>query len=289
MALKEVALAPDGVAQTESLFFHAGAAGVKRIVFSLTALPVEESAANNAMDRLVTVSGDKRRILYVEGEPRWDHKFLRRAAEGGHALQVVSMLRTTDDKIYRQRIANPSEHADGLPVKVEDLFGYDRIVIGSVEAGYFTPAQQELLRAFVDRRGGGTLFLGGRFALSDGGWDGVERIGVDAYVSCQCEEKLSSRLGDGAANTGGCRRLGASSDRRPCEKRCPVEKAALHDGLPGCGYAQAGGDGAGTECNRPWDASSSGDAARWARADGGAANLRDVALADEPGAWGSDV
>ena len=101
MASKEVTLALDGVAQTETLFFHAGAAGVKRIVFSLTSLPGEESAANNAMDRLVTVSGDKRRILYVEGEPRWEYKFLRRAAEGDHALQVVSMLRTTENKIFR--------------------------------------------------------------------------------------------------------------------------------------------------------------------------------------------
>ena len=30
--------------------------------------------------------------------------------------------------------------------------------------------QQELLREYVDRRGGGILFLGGRSALSDGGW-----------------------------------------------------------------------------------------------------------------------
>jgi uncharacterized membrane protein len=171
LASKEVTLAPDGVAQTETLFFHAGAAGVKRIAFSLAALPGEENAANNAMDRLVTVSGDKRRILYVEGEPRWEYKFLRRAAEDDRALQVVSMLRTTENKIYRQGIANPAELADGFPVKAEDLFGYDGIVIGSVEAGYFTPVQQELLREFVDRRGGGVLFLGGRFALSDGGWN----------------------------------------------------------------------------------------------------------------------
>ena len=37
-------------------------------------------------------------------------------------------------------------------------------------ADYFTPLQQELLREYVDRRGGGILFLGGRDSLSDGGW-----------------------------------------------------------------------------------------------------------------------
>ena len=40
----------------------------------------------------------------------------------------------------------------------------------SVEAGYFTPGQLQLIREFVDRRGGGLLLLGGRFSLADGGW-----------------------------------------------------------------------------------------------------------------------
>ena len=53
----------------------------------------------------------------------------------------------------------------------EDLFAYQGLIIGSVEAGYFTPGQQELIREFVDRRGGGLLLLGGQFSLADGGWN----------------------------------------------------------------------------------------------------------------------
>ncbi len=170
LAEREVTLGPDGVTQTETIFFSAGPAGVKQLSFAVAPLPGEESAANNAMERLVTVSGQQRRILYVEGEPRWEYKFLRRAAEDDHQLQVVSMLRTTENKLYRQGIKDPNELADGFPVRPEDLFAYDAIIIGSVEANYFTPGQQELLREFVDRRGGGLLFLGGRFALSNGGW-----------------------------------------------------------------------------------------------------------------------
>ena len=47
---------------------------------------------------------------------------------------------------------------------------YSGIIIGSVAADYFTPLQQELLREYVDQRGGGVLFLGGKDSLSDGGW-----------------------------------------------------------------------------------------------------------------------
>jgi hypothetical protein len=170
LASRVVNLDKDGVDQSETMFFNAGDAGVKSIGFALEPMTGEENSANNAVTRLVDVSGESRRVLYVEGEPRWEFKFIRRAEAQDKDVQIVSMLRTTENKIYRQGIADPSELADGFPVKAEDLFKYDAVVIGSVEAGYFTPVQQELLREFVDKRGGGLLFLGGRFSLGDGGW-----------------------------------------------------------------------------------------------------------------------
>jgi len=170
LASKEVTLAPDGVGMDETMFFNAGEAGVKSIGFALEPLPGEENTLNNAMTRLVDVSAEPRRILYVEGEPRWEFKFIRRAEAEDKGVQIVSMLRTTENKIYRQGISDPSELADGFPSKAEDLFKYQAIIIGSVEAGYFTPVQLELLREFVDKRGGAVLFLGGRFSMSDGGW-----------------------------------------------------------------------------------------------------------------------
>jgi len=170
LAAREVTLAINGAIQTEPLFFSAGAAGAKCLQFGISPLPGEENLKNNAMTRPVLVSDAKRRILYVEGEPRWEFKFIRRAEENDPTVQLVSMLRTSENKIYRQGISDPGELAGGFPVRPEDLFGYAGIIIGSVDADYFTPLQQELLREYVDRRGGGVLFLGGRSSLSDGGW-----------------------------------------------------------------------------------------------------------------------
>jgi uncharacterized membrane protein len=170
LASKVVTLDKDGVDQSETMFFNAGEAGVKSIAFVLEPMGGEENALNNGVTRLVDVSSEPKRILYVEGEPRWEFKFIRRAEAEDKGVQIVSMLRTTENKIYRQGIADPSELADGFPTKAEDLFKYQAIIIGSVEAEYFTPVQQELLREFVDKRGGGLLFLGGRFSLGDGGW-----------------------------------------------------------------------------------------------------------------------
>jgi len=170
LATREVTLAANGVIQTEPLFFSAGAAGAKRLQFGIEPLAGEENPKNNAMTRPVFVSDAKRRILFIEGEPRWEFKFIRRAEEDDPTVQIVSMLRTSENKIYRQGISDPGELADGFPVRPEDLFGYAGIIIGSIDASYFTPLQQELLREYVDRRGGGVLFLGGRSSLGDGGW-----------------------------------------------------------------------------------------------------------------------
>ena len=171
LAEREITLAPDGRIQTEPLFFPVGAAGAESLTFAVEPLPGEENLSNNAVTRPILVSDAKRKILYIEGEPRWEYKFIRRAEDDDPTVQLVSMLRTSENKIYRQGISDPSELAEGFPVRPEDLFGYAGIIIGSVAADYFTPLQQELLREYVDQRGGGILFLGGRASLSDGGWD----------------------------------------------------------------------------------------------------------------------
>jgi uncharacterized membrane protein len=170
LAQREVTLEPDGRLQSEPLYFPVGPAGAKSLTFAIAPLPGEENLSNNSMTRPILVSDARRRLLYIEGEPRWEYKFIRRAEDGDPTVEVVSMLRTSENKIYRQGLSNPEELAQGFPVRAEDLFGYAGIIIGSVSADYFTPLQQELLREYVDRRGGGILFLGGNSSLSDGGW-----------------------------------------------------------------------------------------------------------------------
>ena len=171
LAARTITLGSDGNLQTETLMFNIGGAGAKTLQIAAAALPGEENTANNTLTRVVNVGSDPRRILYVEGEPRWEYKFIREAEEDDRMVQIVSMDRTSQNKIYRQGISDPKELADGFPSRPEDLFNYQGLIIGSVEAGYFTPGQQELIREFVDRRGGGLLFLGGQFALADGGWN----------------------------------------------------------------------------------------------------------------------
>jgi uncharacterized membrane protein len=171
LASREVALPSDGSSAREVLSFTAGEAGARAYRVSIEPLEGETNPANNALNRLVVVEDKKPRILYYEGEPRWEMKFIRRALELDEQVQLASILRTTQNKIYRQGISNPKELEDGFPQTVEELFDYSAVILGTLEASSFTPTQITLLREFVDRRGGGLLMLGGRVSFSDGGWN----------------------------------------------------------------------------------------------------------------------
>jgi uncharacterized membrane protein len=174
LATHDLDLGAEGTTVSTELTFDLPDAGPRVLRFAVAALPGEANTRNNEVGRLVNVEAGPRRILYVEGEPRWEYKFIRRAEEDDQAVQLVSMLRTSENKIYRQGVRDGLELAEGFPTRPEDLFGYDGIIMGSVDAGYFNAAQQALMREFVDRRGGGLLFLGGRQSLSDGVWGGSQ-------------------------------------------------------------------------------------------------------------------
>lgn len=144
--------------------------GVMDLRFELDAIAGESTLANNQQRRIVPVRDDTRRVLYVEGEPRWEYKFIRRALEGYKGVELVSLLRTSPNKFYRQGVRDAEELKDGFPTTREALFDYDAVIIGSLEAAQLTGEQQKYLRDFVRTRGGSLVMLAGKQGLADGGW-----------------------------------------------------------------------------------------------------------------------
>lgn len=123
---------------------------------------------NNARSVLVPPPARRRRILFVEGAPGFEHSFLRRAWEGDRGLEVDSVVRKGRDdsgaETFYVQAARSRANAlvGGYPRTREELFAYDLIVLGNEEADAMTTAQLDLTRAFVGERGGGLLVLGAR-------------------------------------------------------------------------------------------------------------------------------
>ncbi|MEZ4377902.1 MAG: vWA domain-containing protein [Gemmatimonadales bacterium] len=133
----------------------------------------EATTLNNRTAGVLRVRAGPEKILYVEGEPRPELPFLRRAVARDSALQVVALIRSADGKYLRLGVDDSLELRDGFPVDRASLLRYRGVVLGSVEAGFFSGDQLRMLQAFVTERGGGLLALGGRDALGEGGYAGT--------------------------------------------------------------------------------------------------------------------
>ncbi len=211
LASKPVTLRRGEPVRREWIDFGAGEPGVRDLTFSIEPVPGEEIDGNNQRRRVLDVPRRRRRILYAEGEPRWQYKFMRRAVEKDASVQLVTLLRTSTNKFYRQGVDTPEELEDGYPSTEEDLFAYDALIIGSFEAAFFTPKQQVAIREFVSRRGGTLMMLAGPRGLGAGGWQHSEivdalpaalepgetsfvRDKVSVEISPQGRDSLVSRL-----------------------------------------------------------------------------------------------
>jgi uncharacterized membrane protein len=173
VSTQEVTLPPDGESATVKVRFTANEAGARTFKFKVPTQTNEQVTQNNARDALIQVNDRAEKVLYYEGEPRFEYKFLRAGVKDDKNLQLVSMDRTAENKYYRQDVTNPDELIGGFPKTREELFAYRGLILGSVEAASFSPEQLRMIADFVNKRGGGLLMLGGRRSFAEGGWGGT--------------------------------------------------------------------------------------------------------------------
>src|SRR6185503_3282950 len=79
-------------------------------------------------------------------------------------------------------IDSAAELDAGFPRSRADLFKYRGVIIGDIEASFFTHDQLAMLADFVNVRGGGLLMLGGRRSFAEGGYAGTPLADVMPVV-----------------------------------------------------------------------------------------------------------
>ena len=173
VATQDVELPADGEPQTVRMRFTAAEAGPRLFSFRVAPQPGEMVTQNNLRQALIVVEDRSKRILYFEGEPRWEVKFLLRGVADDENLHVTLLQRTAENKFFRLGVEGPDELPGGFPTTRADLFKYSGLILGSIEANYFTPDQLRMIADFVNRRGGGLLMLGSHRSFAQGGYAGT--------------------------------------------------------------------------------------------------------------------
>ncbi len=170
---QDVKLPADGEPAAVRVRFTAADAGARVFRFRIAPRAGEQVTQNNQRDALIEVTDRREKILYFEGEPRFEMKFIRRAVTDDMNLQVVALQRTADNKYLRIDVDDPEHLLGGFPKTREELFAYRGLILGSIEAGAFTGDQLRMIAEFVEKRGGGLLMLGGPRAFAEGGYAGT--------------------------------------------------------------------------------------------------------------------
>jgi uncharacterized membrane protein len=165
-----VTLPADGEIAETSLDLPVKNEGTRLFAFSIE-VPEDRIPENNTLDALVEIKNDHPQILYIEGEPRWEYRFIRRAVVDDPNIRLVTLLRSSQNKFYRQGLDKEETLSEGFPKKKEELFGYKGLIFGSIESTFFSQDQLKMVVDFVSNRGGGFMMLGGRNSFSGGHYE----------------------------------------------------------------------------------------------------------------------
>ena len=173
LATERVELTGDTGSTTVRISFILDDPGVRNLRVRVPTQDGEVVEENNYRDTHIRVRDGREKVLYYEGQPRFEVGFLRQAIRGDDNLQVVVLQRTGEDRYIRLDVDSGDELSGGFPSTREELFEYRALILGSVEASSFSPDQLRMIVDFVDRRGGSLLVLGGPSSFAEGGFAGT--------------------------------------------------------------------------------------------------------------------
>jgi hypothetical protein len=153
--------------QQVELTFKANDPGAHYLTVSIPPQPEEPEylRGNNTDTAFVRVSDEKLKVLYVEGLPRWDYRFLKNAMRrdnglGGRTPKGVDMVLEAE-----WRRLPPPEQAKALPRTLDALADYHAVILGDVSPKLLDAGFVELLDKAVRERGVGLIVEAGPLAM----------------------------------------------------------------------------------------------------------------------------
>jgi len=139
--------------------------------FRVTVDPVPEETLldDNRIELSVRVLPERIRVLYIDGYPRWEYRFLKellKRSDQNISLQVFLLSATPD---FIQERSPGMEPLTRIPVERKELLeNYDVVILGDVNPDAISPDParcEEFQASLVEfvQRGGGLLFQAGEY------------------------------------------------------------------------------------------------------------------------------
>jgi len=154
LARTEVTLAPEG--QQVRLTFRPDQVGQFQYVVEVEPQKDEIQTENNRQQRQVEVRKEKIRVLLVQAYPNYEFRYLRNMLARDKTIELHTVLQDAD-------VQYADQDATALrvfPVRRDELFAYDVIILGDANPSLLGPSSLQDLADFVDQPGkGGALIV----------------------------------------------------------------------------------------------------------------------------------
>jgi hypothetical protein len=131
--------------------------GTLQLDFAIDGTELDSNPKNNTASHRMRIIDEKIKVLYVEGSPRWEFRYLRWVLMRNPHLKTRFLMTQGDPDLPK---LSPLYMAE-FPKDVRNIFEYDLVIIGDVPASYFKPGQLELLEEQIKQHGGSLIMLAG--------------------------------------------------------------------------------------------------------------------------------
>jgi uncharacterized membrane protein len=148
----------DGVVEAE-LQFKPEEVGTLDLVVEVVKQPGELDDEDNVRTVQVAVLDAKLNVLYVDGSPRWEYRYIKNEMIRDKTVDISCLL-TSADPNFAQEGDRPIRR---FPESIEELAEYDVVLFGDVDPRQFSDVQMQLVADFVNKRGGGFGMVAGPF------------------------------------------------------------------------------------------------------------------------------
>jgi len=101
------------------------------------------------------------RVLYLDGYPRWEQRYLRALLLREESIDATTLILAPD----RRYIQDSNTRIANLPASPEEWDEYDAIMIGDMRPEVLTRDQMMQIREHVAQRGGGLIWVAGPSSL----------------------------------------------------------------------------------------------------------------------------
>jgi len=156
--------APDAAPGTYKFTFPAksAVAGAVRWGVRLRSDVADLSLTNNLAPVRVEFASQRIRVLYIDGYPRWEYRYLKNTLMREEETLRSSVLILSSDRRF---VREGSDPIDAAPRTLADWSEFDAVILGDVRPEVFSDSQISQLRSLVAERGAGLIWLGGPAAV----------------------------------------------------------------------------------------------------------------------------